>query len=299
MKMFRILFLVLLTITACPAFADGERYGDNNECFLYYWNNSNRKYLFCGGGQTSCAGKNSKSKHTKHYDFNGYFRMFDGIEWVCCNSTSSSEGKYMRLPTTQSNGDEISEWHNKIEGSVAYYKKIVTVDIQGGGKCTYEARFDGCGTEITKPCTEPTSCADGLVLRNGVCTEPCVGDTDFESKTSNKCVECSTTLYQGSAFVTDIVSSIKKKADGTVDVESTKYADGSYCHKCNKNTEFFDSVSSTCVKKKELKNVDHVAMAKCGMCNNKNSFKGCIECFSGANTSSCKETYKNECFFQD
>ena len=301
-KMHRFLFVLLLVLLTLPSLAYTHRYGNNMEC-LHINKGGADEYYFCGAQYHSCAGDKANGYDERVVYTSGVYINFDYKHWVCCGGTDSDQGVFKQLngPGDGENRLDDTEdglqWQNVGKGKIPYIEKTVTVDIEGGGQCTYEARFDACGTELTKPCTEPTGCADGLILRNGVCTEPCVGDTDFESKTSNKCVECSTTLYQGSAFVTDIVSSIKKNADGTV--ESEKHTNGSYCLKCNKNTHFFDGVSSQCVEKNELTNVNHVAMAKCGMCNNKNSFKGCIECFSIKNTSTCKEKYNKECFFQD
>ena len=308
--MHRFLFVLLLVLLTLPSLAYTHRYGNNMEC-LHINKGGTDEYYFCGAQYHSCAGDKANGYDDRVVYTSGVYINFDYKHWVCCGGTDSAPGVFKQLngpgggENTLDDTEDGLKWQNVGKGKIPYIEKTVTVDIEGGGQCTYEARFDACGTELTKPCTEPTGCTDGLVLRNGVCTEPCVGDTDFESKTSNKCVECSTTLYQGSAFVTvdndteetGIVSSIKKKADGTV--ESKKYANGSYCLKCNKNTHFFDGVTNQCVEKKELKNVDHVAMAKCGMCNNKESFEKCIRCFSGDDTSGCKAGNENECFFQD
>jgi hypothetical protein len=210
------------------------------------------------------------------YHMDGQYLEFDSKSWVCCGGTQGDWGKYLEIKdlNDDGNGNEI-KWQNKTNGAIAYYKKTVTVTLDGGGKCTYEARFNGCGAEITKPCTNPDGCADGYVLRNKTCVTPCEDGYDFESKTSNKCVECPTTPYQGSVIEGDIT----------------------YCKKCNKNTEFMDINTSSCVNKSNFKSINHAALAKCAFCENNETAKDCVKCFANG-SDNCEDQYSQKCLLR-
>lgn len=262
--MFKILFMLIIIITPYPALS-ALRYGTNMECFLN--TKGNNSYWYCGGGQTSCAKNKMNKNDNRTYYTNGQAHTFGDPAkiYVCCGATDSSQGVFKEIH----NVDGI-KWENTGNGNTAYYTKTLTIDLPGGGKCTYTAKFNGCGTELTKPCTEPANCTDGYILRNGVCIEPCPNGSDFESTTSNKCIECPTTMYQG----------------------STIEEDTSYCLKCDADNQFFDKKTDKCIDKNSMEKVSRQTMAKCFMCSNNENFKECVACVE---KDTCTTDIKTNC----
>ena len=276
-----ILASVFIIIT-CPSWG-ALKYGSSMECFLN--TSGNNQYWYCGGGQTSCAGNKMSKKNLRTYYSNGQAHTFNEKTYVCCGVTSSNYGKFIEI-----NDVDDKKWKNKDDGSTAYYEKTITVNLNGGGKCTYGAQFNGCGEEITTPCTTPTDCTDGLIKRNGVCVKPCPDGSAFESPKSNACIKCDTTEYQG-----------QKKADQKDD-STTSY----YCVKCDSETQLWDKEAKECVTKSDPDKVTHItpnAMSKCGLCDNNTVFTDCVKCYSKAvdNTDkdNCKNEYETQCFLQD
>ena len=306
-KMRKILLASVFIMIACPAWST-LKYGTSMECFLD--DDGNDKYWYCGGGQTSCAGVGMWAKNKRTYYSNGQAHTFDSKTYVCCGVTGSSYGKFVQIQNIDG-----KSWQNTGDGATAYYKKTVTVDLEDGGKCTYEARYDGCGNELTKKCSKPTNCSDGLIFRNGKCVEPCAEGSEFESVTSNKCVACETTMYQGPATMTKnpIKTALKAaKIFDQVDVDETKIdvfataqADQPYCLKCDKSTEFYDKEKKECIKKANMIKATAQEMAQCGLCVNNLVMTDCIKCFAsigekdGVTFEDCQEDFEDDCFFPD
>lgn len=233
----------------------------------------NDTYWYCGGNQSSCANVGMDKDDNRTYHMDGQYVNFDSKKWVCCGGTQDGWGKYLELKKYEDDADKKEiEWKNTANGAIAYYEKLVSVTLEGGGKCTYKARINGCGKELTKPCTEATKCTDGYVLRNKTCVPPCEDGYDFESTTSNKCVECPTTLYQGSVV-----------EGGTT-----------YCKKCNKNTQFMDVTQNKCVSKSEYESIGHAVLAKCALCENNETAIKCVKCFS-SDDENCKSSFSKSC----
>ena len=262
--MFKILFMLIFITVPYPALS-ALKYGVRMECFLD--TEGNNSYWYCGGGQTSCAKNKMNKNDNRTYYSNGEAHTFNNKTYVCCNATDTSEGVFKEIKNDSGNG---ITWQNTSNGSTAYYTKTVVKDLPGGGKCTYTAKFNGCGKELTKPCTEPTNCTDGYIMRNKVCVKPCPMGTDFESTTSNKCVECPTTVYQG----------------------SVNAAETSYCLKCDKDKQFLDKENDKCIDKKDMNKVSRQTMAKCFMCDNNEDFKQCVACVDG---NTCSDDIKKSC----
>ena len=227
-------FLGILAIST-PAFARVKlRAGDNNKCFVnvgginHFW--------YCGSQGSDCAGKKLRKYHDRTYQYHGDEFESEGRHFWCCDGTTDTAGKYVESTAPFSSSE------------------IVTVDL-GNGTCTYEKITNVCGDVIDEPCTAPTNCTDGTILRNDTCVTPCDGNTAFESTASNKCIECETTAYQG-------ISNDK------------------LCVKCDPATQFFDKTNKKCISKTSLKRISASAMKKCYGCPNNELFAECSSLFS-------------------
>ncbi len=238
MKKFLYIFIVF-AVTASPAMARVKlRAGDNNRCFINV--SGINHFWYCGSQSSDCAGKKLRKYHDRTYQYHGDEFTSEGRHFWCCNGTKDAAGKY-------------------VESSAPFSKsEIITVDL-GNGTCTYERITNVCGEVIDNPCTEPTKCTDGTILRNDSCVTPCDGNTAFESTTSNKCIECETTRYQG----------ISKNSSGS-----------NICIKCDSGTQFFDTKTQNCVSKDTFNRITKEAMEKCYGCPNNVLFKECSEFFS-------------------
>ena len=286
--------------------------GTSGECFVKYVT-AHRVFRYCGGDQGGCARRGQGLLADAKTFTTGM--IFEDDEsspkqwWVCCNATTSSQGTYQTFDTEKFKTDGGN-------GSIPTYSEVITVDLEGGGRCSYEQKYDACGNTYNKACTEPTSCTAGLILRNGKCVEPCAEGSEFESVTSNKCVECDTTMYQGPALKT--VDEIKTAltaakifvtpagTDDTKKIEdaAAAQADQPYCLKCDKGTGFYDKEKKECIKKSDMLKGTAQEMAQCGLCVNNLVMADCIKCFAGigedSNTKeSCQTRFKNDCFFPE
>ena len=313
MRKFLLASLLVFVTHSVLASAYDWRMGTSGECFVKYVD-AHRVYRYCGGGQSSCAGKKQGSVADAKTFTTGMIFQNDSSSpkqwWVCCNATSSSQGTYKAFDTTKFS----TKWG---DGSIPKYSEIITVDLEGGGRCSFKQTYDACGNTYNKVCTEPTSCTDGLILRNGKCVEPCAEGSEFESVTSNSCVECDTTMYQGPARMDakDIQKELETAkifvtSDGKADTGKAKTAseaqkDQYYCKKCDKNKQFFDKATGECINKSGMLKGTAQEMSQCGLCVNNLIMADCIKCFAGigedTNSSSegCQDDYEDDCFFQD
>ena len=84
-------------------------------------------------------------------------------------------------------------------------------------------RVNVCGVTEIEDCTQPEAqaCSPGTRFRNNVCAPICTGTQAYASTTSNECIDCPTTAYQG------VVNGV--------------------CIKCDPATQFFayDKIDST------------------------------------------------------
>ena len=238
---------------------------------------------WCGDAKEKCDGTKAKRRKqtfvndgalwSVSHDRNGNY-----VWYACC------DGQFKTVDTNKysTTGGDLSE-------PTLTESKTITLD--GGGKCTYQATYNACGTETTAPCTAPTACTDGLILRNNISIEPCPAGSAFESTTSNKCIECPITLYSGPKNVKD---------------SNGKITD-TYCLKCDEDTEFFNKKTDNCILKSNMTIVSNQTMAKCGLCDDNETVKKCIKCFASVGEykdqteTTCKThaDFQGKCFFPD
>ena len=237
-KIFLPLLLISMTSVAHADFRANSAY----TCFYSDYNDK-KQFFFCGNQGNDCIGKSS-SKHVRTNLFHGekFSAPQDGsrIFW-CCNGTANSAGKFI----------EATGWRKEKFTT----SEIITVELENG-TCNYERITDACGNILSDtPCTEPDNCSAGYVLRNDLCVKPCESTYAFESPSSNKCIECLTTEYQG----------ISKKNE---------------CIKCDPEIAFFDKSKQACVNKRDMKQVSKNVMKNCFRCPDNTTFKDCVTVLS-------------------
>lgn len=220
---------------------------DKQEC----WRESDGydEFWFCGGQSLSCDGKKVKRRHTPHFLTNGQSFEHNDRKFWCCNGTLSQAGTFAESET--------------------WLKREIVEKQLTSGKCTYEVVKDVCGNTISDvECTVPDTCPTGTVKRNNACIEPCSNVQAFESATSNKCVACETTKYQGISA-------------------------NNICVKCDSGTQFWDSKNKRCVAKETYTKYSASLMQKCFACPDDNYFKSCVGILGRDASADAKRT-KNE-----
>ena len=242
---------------------------------------------------TKCGGKKAKKLKQKYFFNEGECFAIDhadnatgkNISYFCCCS-----GTWKSVSNTKDNSQKFGGWSSPgdYNGNVWYTKTSTTIDVSGG-TCTYEKQVNMCGTQINQACTEPTGCTNGLVLRNGVCTSPCPDGQAWETDSSNKCIACETTYYQGITNKNTSTNGAKIIAQGF---------NNKICEKCDKDTEFFDKTNKMCIKKTSLKQISKNIMEKCGLCTTNDVMKQCISYYSGE-TNACDEQCKKDCMITE
>ncbi|MCM1294231.1 MAG: hypothetical protein NC311_01560 [Muribaculaceae bacterium] len=236
--------LLTIILIATNAMAKQElKHGSDNSC--YYISGYGKKstgnnwaYYFCGASATKCDGKTHKGHDLMKVQYHGEGFSWNGRNFWCCNDTAGTAGHY----------EEGDKW--------IVHDDPKTKSV-GNGTCEQRIQKTICGDEITVDCDSPGTCNSGHVMRNGECAAECPDGQAYESATSNKCIDCKTTNYQG----------IK-----------TNTPDGhKICMKCENNARFFDRKSQTCVGKDKYKQIPGWAMKKCFACPNSEYFKQCVE----------------------
>ncbi len=279
MKRFLFMFFITLPILSSDALASNVWI--NGDGCMITRTPSPDWIAWCGGAKEKCDG--TKAKRRKQTFVN------DGALWSVSHDRNGNYVWYACCDGQFKIIDAKIESKDRKDLEAPTYTESKTITLDSGGTCTYQAKYNACGTEITAPCTSPTDCTDGLIKRNKICIEPCPAGSAFESTTSNKCIECPTTLYSGPTTVKD---------------NSGKITD-TYCLKCDEDTEIFDKETDTCIKKSEMIVISPEIMAKCGLCDNNETVKKCIKCFAGIGEytgqteENCTNTFADKCFFQD
>ena len=296
MKNFLAPFLLIILISnAANAEGKPHSWKGSGNCYrdTYY------EYGFiCGtsiADDTECGGKKAKRLKKKYFYDNGECFSIDHADgttgenisyFCCCSGTwkAISTDKNGRYNSGTLGGFKLSNYTEQV-----WYIKTTATETISGGTCTYEKKVNMCGTQINKACTTPTSCSDGLVLRNGVCTSRCPDGQAWETDSINKCVACETTYYQG---ITNNSTSTNGK-----NIAAQGF-DNKICTKCDKDTEFFDKKDKECIKKTTLKQIPNNTMKKCGLCTTDDVMKQCISYYSGQ-TSACDEQCKKDCMITE
>lgn len=257
-KFYVFIFISIIGYDASAAWA--PKFGSNDSCIVEY-KNSKRQFHFCGNSQNECAGYKVKkySKEWTHSNGENFTSAYDSTrKFFCCNKNNAAQGVWK----------EGTQWYTKDEIA----KKQLT-----NGTCNYRKRITICGDEESTDCDTPDACNAGAILRNNACVVPCNGTTAFESATSNTCIECETTAYQGIGADT-------------------------ICVKCDSGTQFFNKKTKKCISKDSMTTYSKETMKKCFGCPGNETFKKCVKILnqpqSTRNATEYKEIAK-ECRISD
>ena len=242
----RYLLGILLALITLPSNAAWHIYPDDGCAILpwvfpAHWGNDD--YYFCGAHKTSCnndnASDNEVKKSTYWYE-HGKPATLNNERYWCCGGKVTSEPKNKNETAKGTPGKWVkgADWIVNTEP--------VTEDV-GGGKCTYLVTTDICGnkdysekdTVCKAQIKDNIKCPDGQHYRasNGTCATLCKTDYAFESKESNRCVECSETSTRG------IVSASGDKTDINIPPMDR------ICKTCPAATSIFDPETRECISK--------------------------------------------------
>ena len=229
---------IILAVVAIDANAAwGPKYGSEDSCIVERKNG--RKFYFCGQSQSECAGyKVLKWSTQKAFQNEKSFTSeFDSSRtFYCCNPDGGARGVWK----------EGKSWY--------VTNKVATKQLENG-TCNYQRRINICGGDESTDCTVPDTCTNGTFMRNDECVTNCPDGSVFESETSNVCITCETTEFQG----------INKDQE---------------CVQCDPDTEFFDLETKTCVAKAELTHITKEMMMQCHKCPNNVLFYDCCKMLS-------------------
>ncbi|MDE6481486.1 MAG: hypothetical protein K2L25_01545 [Alphaproteobacteria bacterium] len=226
---------LIATCITSGTYAD-HKHGPRNECWRDSEYDDHWAYYYCGAQTNKCDGKQSKGHDTVFWQYHGdhfIFQTSPHDTYWCCGGTTESEGKYVKS----------RHW-------------IVNTETErmsvAGGTCNKLIQTDACGGQHIIECTEPDTCAQGLTLRNRECIKPCGENEAFESPSSNTCVSCEASLYQGLSM------------------------DRQVCIKCDPYTEFFNRETKKCIKKSSLQQYEKDTMRECWRCP-KSVYADCVK----------------------
>ncbi len=253
MKKYLIALLCMLVVPSANADDSVKVSGRYSGAFWYIYPNEGcaigvkglDDYYFCGAHEPKCNNdwaENSEIEKTVHYLENGEVAVLKGEKYWCCG------GKVTKKPTKKK--DTVTgvkgSW---VKGDSFYISRETKTKNISGGTCTYVETTDICGnvTSTEQECKTQAAanvqCPDGQYFRtsSNSCAKLCDVGYAYESATSNRCVECEETAYQG------IVSDTGVYINGEA-VDPTH----AVCRRCNTAASIFDAATRTCIGKPQL-----------------------------------------------
>jgi len=267
-----VLMLVTICLTQTSYAKYNQKHGSDYECWYETeyeaggHGKGNWAYYYCGKQNDKCDGKKSKTSDTIFWQYHGDTFTFQGgknpsehdlYTYYCCNGTKDEKGRYVRADSWIDSSKTVTE------------TKHVT-----GGTCQVKIETDVCGDTHKIDCDTPGTCDAGYIMRNKVCAEICPDGSAFESDTSNKCIQCETTNYQGIKTIS---------------------SNNKLCIKCDKDTEFFDKETKACIKKSALKQTTNSAMKKCWRCPDNDAFAKCVDIIQKSSTGTDERKILTRC----
>lgn len=236
----RFLYIAIISVLPLQSFAGTDYvFSKAMDCMARDGNGCDNDIYFCGyTDHNMCEGVGycgNREKLTYGESIN-----FNGTKYYCCDTGSGGLGKF-------------------VAGSSYDISETLTIELEGGGNCTYTRSKTICDSNWTndKPCTKPECPKSGDIFRNGECVTPCVAPAVFASPTSNVCTEdCETTPFQGRGLDKDFYPT---------------------CLQCDSATELWINVKKACVNKNNMTSYNNADMKKCWRCNSIENFKACLQ----------------------
>lgn len=225
--------------------------GDDGCAQLKRWGKD--EYYFCGSHSFTCDNdpveqSEIKNNHVHWYDSKDS-ETFGSVRYWCCDGKVTDTRKLNTIDKKDKVAGTPGRW---VEGTDWIVNTEIKTKTVAGGTCTYTETKDICGYTHTNDadCKNPekaadmVECPDGQYYRvsSGSCVTLCESGYVFESKTSNRCVECSETSTQGIAH-----------DDNSTDSDDLADPMHRICRKCNATTQLFNPTTRTCVETTSLK----------------------------------------------
>jgi len=243
----RSLIFILFAIITTASHAGWHIY-DKEGCALESRFLKKDSYYFCGAHEIRCNNDWAEDVEIK----NGYVKWFQNGEFQSLNNEIywCCDGKITSSTANLKKKDKVSGTAGKwVKGENFYITRETKTKNISGGTCTYVETTDICGNVTTteQECKTQAAanvqCPDGQYFRtsSNSCAKLCDVGYAYESSTSNRCVECEETAYQG------IVSDTGVYVNGDA-VDPTH----AVCRRCNTATSIFDAATRTCVGKPQL-----------------------------------------------
>lgn len=265
-------FMALFAIVFTPSLSHagdhkaGDYKGVNQSCFYDSKHGKNGwRYYFCGAGGKgdNCAGKEAggRSKAQGGTDEITTLKRLERFTFLtapndsycCCSPKNGTVGRFVK-PVNDSNCYTNDEPREEIinKGNGKFCKELIYKTV--------------CGDEERIKCSDDEDtwgdyCEQGTKWRGNECAPICTGDTVYENKDSNKCIQCPTTSTQG-----------RKDKDA-----KNKPLTDPYCVKCNASSHVFDKENQECVAKTAVPQYSKSDMKACSKCPSSMTMKLCLQ----------------------
>ena len=244
-----LLSVAVATLFAANAYADFLQDSANG---CYVDTKGTNTFWFCGKAPEKCSDKKVKGFHKKNYLYNGDYFDRNGTRYWCCGGSATAHGRFTTTSTSTPWSTSETATKSTAAGTCTYVK---TTNVCGDvtGDCSVAS--DGSNAASESTLSDAQSCElQNKLWRNNVCVEYCVAPKAFASTSSNSCIDCETTNFQGIS--------------------------GDVCVKCDPGSQLFDKTSRRCVDKSYWPKYSRSAMETCYACTSNTLFQECVKLFS-------------------
>ena len=260
MKKYLVAFFMILITSTSHALFNAWHVRADDGCAKYGRFMNKDEYYFCGSHAFSCAGdpieqSEIKNGHVHWYNYKESESFENALYW-CCNGEVTDTRALNEINKKDKVAGTPGKWVKGNEWIVSSEIKTKTV---AGGTCTYTETTDICGHVHTNDgdCKNPTTasdmmtCPDGQYYRlsSGSCATLCDAGFAYESRTSNRCVECAETSTQGVAH-----------DGGSTNPDDLADPMHLICRKCNTATQLFNPSTRQCVEKTNTSSTTALSM---------------------------------------
>ena len=262
MKKYLIFVLLAVILAPCTMYAQTWHVEADTGCALLTRFLNKDEYYFCGAREMKCAGDWAETSEIKNGHIHWYNQKdsetFNNELYWCCDGKVTESATALNAKKKKENvAGTPGKW---VKGSTWIVDTQVKEKTVAGGTCTYTETTDICGNVHTNDmdCKNPEiaadmmTCPDGQYYRTstGSCASLCNPGYAYESRTSNRCVECSETATQGVAH-----------DGGSTNPDDLTDPMHQICRKCNVTTQLFNPSTRLCVEKSNTNSTTALSMS--------------------------------------